>query len=139
MSKADTRKGTIAYLGGTCPVQGEGLTLDGNPWYFRARYGTWTFSVARMEDGERAVMYIDCGLFGAGSAQAVDVCVGYRSGWHVEEEWPYRVSPVLDLVSDQRTGTQAGWMPMSEAEEIIDRCLERYAAGSLPWVEVSDD
>lgn len=35
---------TIDYLGGNCPVQAEG-TLDGHPFYFRARGAHWSFGV----------------------------------------------------------------------------------------------
>lgn len=31
-------------LGGNCPVQAEG-TINGKPFYFRARHTSWTFSV----------------------------------------------------------------------------------------------
>ena len=34
----------IVYLGGNCPVQADG-TVDGVPFYFRARHQHWTFSV----------------------------------------------------------------------------------------------
>lgn len=33
----------ITYLGGQCPVQAEG-TVDGVPFYFRARHRHWTFT-----------------------------------------------------------------------------------------------
>ncbi|GHE77775.1 hypothetical protein GCM10019059_40960 [Camelimonas fluminis] len=42
-----TKSGTgldIHWLGGNCPVQGEG-TLDGREFYFRARGSHWTFAV----------------------------------------------------------------------------------------------
>lgn len=34
----------IRWLGGSCPVQGEG-TVDGREWYFRARGQEWSFEV----------------------------------------------------------------------------------------------
>lgn len=34
----------IRWLGGSCPVQGEG-TVDGREWYFRARGQHWSFEV----------------------------------------------------------------------------------------------
>jgi hypothetical protein len=40
----------IETLGGMCPVQGEG-TVDGFPFYFRARGASWSFSVAD-KDGD---------------------------------------------------------------------------------------
>ena len=36
---------------GACPVQAEG-TVDGLPFYFRARGGEWTLSVAATPAGE---------------------------------------------------------------------------------------
>ena len=43
--------GLDGMVGGACPVQGEG-TVDGLPWYFRARSGEWTFSIAARPDGD---------------------------------------------------------------------------------------
>jgi len=47
----------ITTLGGNCPVQAEG-TVDGTPFYFRARWGSWSLAVgencvgaAESEDG----------------------------------------------------------------------------------------
>lgn len=34
----------VTYLGGACPTQAEG-TIFGNPFYFRARHGTWDLTV----------------------------------------------------------------------------------------------
>lgn len=43
--------GWEGVLGGNCPVQGEG-TVDGLPWYFRARGCHWTIDVASTPDGD---------------------------------------------------------------------------------------
>lgn len=40
----------ITSIGGNCPVQAEG-TIDGMPFYFRARGEHWSFSVADTPDG----------------------------------------------------------------------------------------
>ena len=45
------RLGSMSYLGGNCPIQGEGHTVDGYPWYFRARGNRWTFEVGGNKDG----------------------------------------------------------------------------------------
>lgn len=37
--------GWSGELGGMAPVQAEGL-VDGNPFYFRARHETWSFTVS---------------------------------------------------------------------------------------------
>lgn len=34
----------VTSLGGMCPTQAEG-TMNGNPFYFRARHGEWTLDV----------------------------------------------------------------------------------------------
>lgn len=39
----------IETLGGNCPVQGEG-TIDGVPFYFRARGEHWTLSVSKNQE-----------------------------------------------------------------------------------------
>ena len=36
----------IRTIGGACPCQADG-TLDGCPFYFRARHGTWTLTISR--------------------------------------------------------------------------------------------
>ena len=35
---------SISTLGGNCPVQGEG-TINGVPFYFRARWESWSLSI----------------------------------------------------------------------------------------------
>jgi hypothetical protein len=34
----------IDYIGGNCPVQAEG-TVDGKPFYFRARWDKWSIGI----------------------------------------------------------------------------------------------
>ena len=34
----------VTSIGGMCPTQAEG-TINGNPFYFRARHGEWTLDV----------------------------------------------------------------------------------------------
>lgn len=36
----------IRTIGGACPCQADG-TMDGNPFYFRARHGSWEFFVTK--------------------------------------------------------------------------------------------
>lgn len=55
----------ISHLGSNCPVQGEG-TINGVPFYFRARGQRWTMSIG--ED-------------------PIDVACGFKEGWHKEEPW----------------------------------------------------
>lgn len=46
MSKPDTTVPEIVidFLGGNCPVQGEG-TINGKPFYFRARGESWSLGI----------------------------------------------------------------------------------------------
>jgi hypothetical protein len=43
------RNYTIEELGGACPTQAQGRTVDDRPYYFRARHGTWTLQVGQPE------------------------------------------------------------------------------------------
>ncbi len=43
--------GITGHFYGTMPVQGEGH-IDGFPWYFRARWDSWTLQIAREKDGD---------------------------------------------------------------------------------------
>ena len=38
----------VTSIGGMCPTQAEG-TMNGNPFYFRARHGDWTLTVVKPE------------------------------------------------------------------------------------------
>ncbi len=58
----------IDTIGGVCPVQAEG-TVNGFPFYFRARHNCWTFSVDL--DGN----------------DPVDVSLGWKKGIHYENAW----------------------------------------------------
>ena len=84
----------IDMIGGNCPVQAEGF-IDGQPFYFRARGGSWSLSIGSdFEDSS------DTGVHG------LDV-IG-KPKWFHEEDWgdgPYA----------------AGWMPIEIAEEMIEK------------------
>ncbi len=41
----------IDWCGGACPTQAEG-TIDGHPFYFRARHGVWSLLVAATTYGD---------------------------------------------------------------------------------------
>lgn len=83
----------IDMLGGNCPVQAKGL-IDGEPFYFRARWEGWSLSIGSdHEDNSNFT-----GVHGR------DVVGNPR--WYHEEEWgdgPY----------------DAGWMPEDEARRMI--------------------
>ena len=55
----------VASIGGNCPVQAEG-TVDGAPFYFRARGNSWSMSIG---------------------AKPVEVCCGQADGWHMHRQW----------------------------------------------------
>lgn len=77
-----------------CPVQIEGL-VDGLPFYFRARFRGWSFSVADTPDGD-----------------AVAVSIENAPGQLIEEEWgdgPFA----------------AGWMPDDEAWRLVEAAIAK--------------
>ena len=55
----------ITYLGGACPVQADG-TINGVPFYFRARGQRWQMAIG--ED-------------------PVEISCGMKDGWYKEEPW----------------------------------------------------
>jgi hypothetical protein len=58
----------IAYVGGSCPVQGEGW-IDGQPFYFRARGRGWRIEIGQSELPDIA-LWMDGGLYGDGPHDA---------------------------------------------------------------------
>lgn len=62
-------EGWSGSIGGMVPVQGEG-TVDGHPWYFRARGDHWEMVIADPCD-----------------ADPVDVYGGGVAGWFARESW----------------------------------------------------
>lgn len=64
---------------GNCPVQANG-TIDGMPFYFRARGEAWSFSVADTPDGDA--------VDGKGFYYEEDYMVGetFSAGWMEESE-----------------------------------------------------
>jgi hypothetical protein len=83
---------------GACPVQYEG-TVDGVPFYFRARGQHWTF-----------------GAGGETAGDAVEISMGYREdGFRLEEPWGEEMY-------------DAGWMDHADAEAIIARCIQEFRA-----------
>jgi len=63
----------ITLLGGQCPVQAEG-TIDGIPFYFRARGARWSFSVGPFSN--RTPDWVHEEDFGT----------GFDAGWMTPEE-----------------------------------------------------
>jgi hypothetical protein len=95
-------------VSGMCPVQGEG-ELDGKPWYFRARYEHWTFTLAEAEGNPHGVR----SLFHEAALE---------SGWNIERAWPFGQY-------------SAGYMPVKAALAIVRACARMYWAGQLPRKE----
>ena len=88
-----------------CPVQFEG-TVDGHPWYFRARYQSWSFQIAESPDAE-------------------PVLVGWEpprgvAGWTMERPW----------IEEDEYG--AGYKPHRHALRLIYICLRWWSEGRLP-------
>lgn len=73
----------LRYLGGNCPVQSEG-TIDGEPFYFRARGEEWSIEIGGgfvLEDAEKGIP---------------------DTGFYYEEEWgdePYAAGWMPDDVA----------------------------------------
>lgn len=83
------------HLAGWVPVQGYG-TIDGRPWYFRARYNGWSLSIAENPDDS-----------------AVNVRWNKVSGWYYEDDYGEELF-------------EAGWMPYKVAWGFIKDCFEKY-------------
>ena len=80
----------IDYIGGQCPVQSEG-TLDGIPYYFRARHENWSFSVGPdplMDDIESLNFWVS-GLYKDGDPE--------QAGWMIEEEAKEIIEACVEL------------------------------------------
>jgi hypothetical protein len=86
----------IDWLSGTCPVQAEG-TIDGLPFYFRARHDSWTFTVAATADGN-----------------PVEVWNDPTKGYHYKENY------------GEPGGFDAGYMPHEEARQFIEQAADLY-------------
>ncbi len=88
----------IDSLGGQAPVQAEG-TVRGYPFYFRARWDHWTFSISEKEDIDP--VDVDSAVADAGLGF-------YREG-------RYGTGPY-----------DASYMPEEEARRIIRTCVQEY-------------
>lgn len=85
-------------LQGWVPVQGYG-TIDGLPWYFRARGNSWSMSIAETPDSD-----------------PIDVRWNKASGWYYEDDYG-------DIIFE------AGWMPYKVAWGFIKECFDKYRKG----------
>jgi hypothetical protein len=83
------------------PVQAEG-TLEGHPFYFRARGDQWAFSLA--EEPELDPVFIDSAESASGR------------GYYLEGQYGAPDS------------FAASYMPLAEARSLIDACARRYRA-----------
>ncbi|NHZ83634.1 hypothetical protein F2P44_30850 [Massilia sp. CCM 8695] len=78
--------------------------VDGFPWYFRARGSSWSLEIVDDKDVDPEQL----------------PCVGVLPGWLVEEDygrWP-----------------QAGYMTPMTAWPLIEKCIEKFRAGQLPYI-----
>jgi hypothetical protein len=97
--------GWDGYIEGVSPLQGCGR-VDGLPWYFRARWASWSFEVVNdlTVDPELLPMIGTPGV----------------TGWLIEEEWG-------SLTEASYMAPDVGWL-------IVERCIERHRRGQLQWV-----
>lgn len=96
----------VEYLGGLCPVQGEGTLNDQYNWYFRARYDYWEF-ILEPKGTNPLAHYFSLtaeGKLGRGT----DATYYYRE--------PY----------GETGGFQAGYMPLGEATGFIEQACTRF-------------
>ncbi len=85
----------IDWIGGNCPVQANG-TLDGYPFYFRARGEHWTMTIANSKD-----------------TPMDDLWSGYEEAWHYGEDY-----------GDSQFA--AGWMSEDEARAFLQKAAELF-------------
>ena len=109
----------ISMIGGHCPMQAEG-TIDGVPFYFRARGRDWSMGIGQDP-------------------------VGIPHPSEIRTEPPYIVD-ADEWYCLCTWGTEpfaAGWMEESEARRLISWCAEEYlrqkkpAAGGASEAQVS--
>jgi hypothetical protein len=94
----------VDLIGGNCPLQAEG-TINGVPFYFRARGGSWSMGI-----GQDPVGIPHRPLFFEGDSRPT-----IPDEWFCEctwGKWP-----------------DAGWMPEPEARRLVEWCAEEYVAG----------
>lgn len=96
---SSTQLNLVGKVYGSAPVQGEG-TINGYPFYFRARHDEWTFSIS--ENAE--VDPVDIQL----------IETGKKHGFFKKE--PY----------GDEGGELAGYLEFSEAEQFIFACCRAY-------------
>lgn len=101
-------EGWQGVISGMCPVQGDG-TIDGHPWYFRARGSRWEMVIAEDRDGDP----LDCygGTRGFPAAP----------GWWMREPWG--------------TGFDAGYMTPDEAWECASKGFAAFRTGTMNRIE----
>ena len=96
-----TGKNWSGKIYGQCPVQGFGL-VDGYPWYFRARWETWSMEISNDKD-------IDCKCL---------PLVGFEiGGWIFEEDWGKEFD--------------AGYMDSSTVINLIEKAILLFREGKL--------
>ncbi len=90
---------TIEFITTAAPVQAQGI-VAGHPFYFRARWNEWTFSIS--EDPDVYPVDLDYPEVG---------CYGFfRQGEYGAGKY------------------SASYMPLAEAGEIMERCIREYLA-----------
>ena len=87
------------FTGDAAPVQAEG-TLDGHPFYFRARGDQWTFSLA--EEPDLDPVYIDSTESAVGRGYFLTAQYGAPRSF------------------------AASYMTLAEARDLIGECVRRY-------------
>jgi hypothetical protein len=108
----------IEMIGGNCPVQAEG-TIDGVPFYFRARGRRWAMSIGKDPVGILATIETRTDEWFAEATWGTE---RFAAGWMPEEE----ARRLID------------WCAAEYARNAASRSLEAPPAADLTPADVSD-
>ena len=106
---SDAALGLECHIYGHAPVQADGR-LAGHPFYFRARWSGWTFTLCTNADIEPAAMD-----------------EGDKPGFFRNGEFEG-----FALWGEYGSQTEASYMPYAVAERLIRECVAQYFAASRP-------
>lgn len=114
-------------VGGNCPVQGDG-TVDGHPWYFRARGAAWTFDIAEAAAADP----VDVGWGTPGWCAGAKYGTWPEAGWmSLGEAWAF----IYQAVADFRAGKlpyvgATKYEPITRRTRAARKYARAYMAGS---------
>ncbi len=123
---------TVWDLGGVSPVEGQGLTYDRYPWYFRAQGKIWRMGIGVV----RARRNVSVGSSWDGDGY--DVVMSFAEGWYQQGEWPSPLDRQWDHLALAHPDP-ASYMPRSAAAALISEVMRGHDARNLdPRVKPRD-